>query len=301
VRLLGLRAWITAQHPSSDRVRAELEEDGHRALARAGEPDVLPRLLCLAGGVLSAEECLAGIEAVSSGSGAPRVQVASGVHLALEDTNPLRDIEAHPGKDGNTLDLGGRAPDVWVAALRAALDAIDEVLPEWSSGIRPFAMSRFVPVGYDPVEHRSASFREAPGLAYLSLHPDPLTMAEAIMHEAQHSALNLLSWFDPLLTNDPAQLAASPLRPDPRPLLGVLLAAHAFVPVAALHLRLASRNHPLSEGPRFAERRAEVCAANTEALEVLEAAARPTTAGARVLQDLRVLHDAVAPSIHPLP
>jgi len=298
VRLLGVRALLTTPGaPLAERVRRELEDDGPATLERIGAPDVLPRLLCLAAG-LSVGRALDGLETLYDAA-APSVPVDGSAHLALVDTFPLANVEAHPDKDGNDLDLGGRPPDAWVDALRGALGIAEAALPEWSSGVRPWAVRRWVPVGCDDREHRSASYREAPGLAYLTLHPDPLTMAEAVVHEAQHTALNLLSWFDPLLEDDDV-LVASPVRPDPRPLRGVLLAAHAFVPVAAMHLRLAESAHPVASAGRFAERRAEVLQANADALATLQARARPTPAGARVIDGLRALHDAVAAAFDPI-
>jgi HEXXH motif-containing protein len=244
---------------------------------------------------LPIEECLDGLEEYLEGGSVPTVPVADGVHLALEDSNPLAMVEAHPDKAGNALDLGGRDVDVWVQSLRDALDVVAFALPEWTAGIQPQALGRILPVGYDDREHRSASYREAPGSAYLSLHPDPLTMAEALVHEGQHSALNLLSHFDPLLKDAPDVLVSSPVRPDPRPLRGVLLAVHAFVPVAALHLRLAAAGRPL--GPRFVERRREVLQSNADALATLDAHGHPTELGGRVIRDLRALHQAVCTTV----
>ena len=40
-----------------------------------------------------------------------------------------------------------------------------------------------VPVGWDEQRHLSASYQEAIGTVYLSLHPNPLTLAEALIHE----------------------------------------------------------------------------------------------------------------------
>ena len=37
----------------------------------------------------------------------------------------------------------------------------------------------------------------------------------------------------------------SPVRPDPRPLWGILLAVHAFLPVAVMHRRLRADSHPI--------------------------------------------------------
>ncbi|MCB9778810.1 MAG: hypothetical protein H6742_09625 [Alphaproteobacteria bacterium] len=214
-----------------------------------------------------------------------------GPELSTLDTNPLAMLEAHPDKAGNAVDLGGRAPDEWVAVLDDALDLVQQTLPEWYREL-PASLHRLVPVGFEPERHLSASYREAPGLCYLTLHPDLRTMAEAVVHETQHSRLNALTWLDPVLHNGWTEWTDSPVRPDLRPLMGVLLAVHAFVPVAAMHARMADQGHPLAALPEFAHRRAQVLAGNARGLRILEDKAAPSAAGARLLRDLRLLHDA---------
>jgi HEXXH motif-containing protein len=121
-----------------------------------------------------------------------------------------------------------------------------------------------------------------------------LTLAEAIVHETQHSKLNVLSLLDAVLENGRTTWTASPVRPDLRPLMGVLLAVHAFVPVAALHAGLEEAGHPLAETAAFQRRRAAVLASNARGLQIVEELGRPTAAGARLLREARALHDALA-------
>jgi len=214
------------------------------------------------------------------------------LHLALQDANPLSMDEAHPDKSGNAIDLGGRSVADWVSSLREALELIRVGLPEWWSEL-PASLERLLPVGFEPERHLSASYQEAPNMAYLTLHPDPLTMAEAIIHETQHGRLNRLMMLDPVLRNGQSAWTSSPVRPDMRPLSGVLLAAHAFVPVGALHARLAAQGHPLSRSPHFVRRRAEVSESNARALGTLAELGEPSPAGRRLLSDLEVLHKSV--------
>lgn len=213
------------------------------------------------------------------------------LELAAFDPNPLADQEAHPDKQGNALSWGGRTRSDWESALGQALDLIRLALPGWYQEL-PTTLRRLVPVGYHPEVHLSASYREAPGLAYLTLHPDPVTMAEAIVHETQHGKLNLLTWVDPVLENGHTEWTSSPVRPDLRPLMGVLLAAHAFVPVEALHAGLRAADHPAARTEPFARRVAEVRATNARSLAILAEKARPTAAGSRLLEELRRLHRA---------
>jgi len=216
----------------------------------------------------------------------------AGLYLSTWDSNPLADMEAHPDKSGNALDLGGRSPSDWTSALGEATALIQQVLPELA-GELPAAAARMLPVGYEPERHFSASYREAPGLAYLTLHPDTVTLAEAIIHETQHNKLNRLMLLAPPLTNGQTTWTPSPVRPDLRPLDGVLLAVHAFIPVAALHERLAATNHPLSTTGRFPVRRHEVLSSNARGMAVLVDKAAPTEAGATLLRDLKTLHEAL--------
>ena len=209
--------------------------------------------------------------------------------LALVDTNPLAMLEEHPEKAGNALSLGDREAAAWQAgyepALRLVRHALPSLLPELA-----YTLRRLVPVGWEPQRHFSASYREGPGVVYATLHPDSLTLAEAVIHETQHGKLNLLRWFDPVLANGATCWTPSPVRPDLRPLVGVLLAVHAFVPVAAMYRRLAEQGHALSKTPRFGQRYGEIVAANGRGLETVQRLGEPTAVGARVVEALEALH-----------
>ena len=231
-----------------------------------------------------------GVSEVSSAV-ATHVIPQTSVHLCVDDTNPLSHLEDHPEKAGNAVDLAGRPVTTWLTALGEAFELIRVGLPSWFAEL-PTSLERLLPVGFEPERHLSASYGDAPGIAYLTLHPDPLTLAEAIVHETQHGKLNLLLWLDKVLENGRTDWATSPVRPDLRPLMGVLLAVHAFAPVAGLHARLSALEHPLTRTPRFQRRRAEVLAGNEGGLAVLRERARPTRTGARLLEDLEALHDA---------
>jgi len=214
------------------------------------------------------------------------------LRLATIDTNPLAMLETHPEKLGNAIDLAGHDLKMWSAALREALEMVRLSMPSWWAEL-PRALDRLVPVGWHDERHFSASYREAPLVAYLTLHPDPLTLAEAIVHETQHGKLNLLTWLDPVLENAYTEWTSSPVRPDLRPVMGVLLAVHAFIPVAALHHGLATADHPSAKTPQFARRRSEVLSGNARGLAILREKAKPTVTGARLLAELERLHEAL--------
>ena len=197
--------------------------------------------------------------------------------LCTIDNNPLRDLEAHPDKDGNAMNLGGRRVQAWVATLREALAIVERTLPDFRAEI-DLLLQHVVPVGFDAESHLSASYRESLGTIYVSLHPNPLTMAEAIIHEVSHNKLNALLELDPLLRNGYTETYTSPVRPDPRPLMGVLLAVHAFQPVARMLEQL--------DDPALERRFDQVRAQNREGVSVLEAA-DPTPVGAGLLDEIR--------------
>jgi HEXXH motif-containing protein len=215
----------------------------------------------------------------------PYHPIAGSIALALEDNNPLSMYEAHPRKSGNRIDLGGREPSVWCDSLRDALDRIERYLPELRAEHDLF-VQQFVPVGFDAEAHLSASYREAIGTIYLTLHPQPMTMTEAVIHEFSHNKINALFEIDDVLHNAYFPLYKSPVRPDPRPLHGVLLAVHAFVPVARLYEAMREANDPLAQHPSFESRFKQIVAGNHEGIEVLAEHAQPTAAGRAVLDEL---------------
>ncbi len=211
--------------------------------------------------------------------------LAPGIVLGRADDSPVAMHEAHPDKDGNATSLGGQPLSGWVEALHRALTLLGEFMPAVRAEM-DLLLQQVVPVGYDEGRHLSASYRESIGTIYVSLHPHPLTMAEALLHEFSHTKLNVLFELDPVLHNAFTPLYPSPVRPDPRPLHGVLLAAHAFIPVATLYRRLGAAAHSSTQDPGFSTRYRAIVAANEEALQTLEQA-QPSAAGLEVLAELR--------------
>lgn len=207
------------------------------------------------------------------------------IALALEDNNPLSMYEAHPNKSGNRIDLGGRDASTWCESIGDALDRIEQYLPDLRAEHDLF-VQQFVPVGYDAEAHLSASYREAIGTIYLTLHPQPMTMTEAVIHEFSHNKINALFEIDDVLHNAYSPLYKSPVRPDPRPLHGVLLAVHAFIPVARLYEAMREANDPLSQHPSFEGRFRQIIAGNHEGIAVLAEHAQPTPVGRAVLDEL---------------
>ncbi len=205
--------------------------------------------------------------------------------LATADDNPLAMFEAHPDKEGNAVDLGERAVEDWLASLRDAVQRIERYLPVVREEM-DLILQQLVPVGADDHRHLSASYAEAIGTIYLTLHPSPMTMTEAVVHELSHNKLNAMLELEPLLENAFSPLFSSPVRPDPRPLHGVLLAVHAFLPVATLYRAMIEQGDPLARSSAFHERLRQIAAGNHEGTTVLLENARPTEAGRPLLDEL---------------
>lgn len=205
--------------------------------------------------------------------------------LSTVDSNPLSMVEAHPDKEGNSIDLGGYTVENWCDSLGQALDLVEQTVPTWYSELG-VALERIVPVGYLPEAHLSASYREAPGTVYMTLHPNIVTLSEALIHETQHGKINAYSWLDPILYNAHTTWTESAVRPDLRPIWGVLLAVHAFVPVAAMHYAMAEANHPLASGDWFERRRAQVLKGNANGIKTIKEKAEPTAIGKEIVEAL---------------
>ncbi len=215
----------------------------------------------------------------------PYLPISGDIVLALADNNPLALVEAHPDKSGNAIDLGGHAPGAWATALRTAFDRIARHLPDLRAEMN-LHISQLVPVGWDPLKHLSASYQEILGTIYLTLHPSQMTLSEALIHEFSHNKLNALFELDDVLENAWSPLYASPVRPDPRPLHGVLLAVHAFLPVARLYERMIASGDPEADHEGFRGRFAEIRRINREGAQLVLAEARPTEVGRGLVEEI---------------
>jgi HEXXH motif-containing protein len=217
--------------------------------------------------------------------------ISGGIALVTTDNNPLADQEAHPDKDGNTLDLGGRSAEEWATTLATGFDLVERYYPELAAEMQ-LVMHAYHPVGFHTERHLSASYAEAIGAAYVSLHPDQMTLTEAIVHEFCHNKINALFAQDALLKNAFEPLFSSPVRPDPRPLYGVLLAVHAFVPVAELYRRMLEADAAQAQAPGFSARHQAIIDKNLEGIATLLTNAETTPTGAWCLAELAEWRDA---------
>jgi HEXXH motif-containing protein len=220
----------------------------------------------------------------------PYHRIVDGVWLAVSDNNPLSHFEAHPDKQGNAIDLGGHPAEEWVAVLRRAFDLVDAHLPLLGEEMR-LVLRTIVPVGWHEQRHLSASYQEAIGTVYMTLHPNEMTMVEALIHEFQHNKLNAAFHLDGMLHNAFSPLYSSPVRPDPRPLHGVVLAVHAFQPVARLYEAMSAARHPLAESPVWQRRFRDIIRMNRAGADTVLSHARPTPGGGPLFAEMRALDE----------
>lgn len=219
----------------------------------------------------------------------PYHRIVDGVYLALSDNNPLSHFEAHPDKDGNTLDLGGKTLDEWLASLRQAFATVDEYLPLVGEEMR-LVLKLIVPVGWHEQKHLSASYQEAIGTIYMTLHPNEMTMVEALIHEFQHNKLNAALHLGPVLENAFWPLYSSPVRPDPRPLHGVVLAVHAFQPVAILYEMMTQKGHPHANRADWRQRFRDIIRMDRAGATTVLENGKSTSEGASFLDEMRRLN-----------
>ncbi|MER9427308.1 HEXXH motif-containing putative peptide modification protein [Mesorhizobium sp. M0408] len=118
--------------------------------------------------------------------------------------------------------------------LLRALTAADQYLPECLAWVRSRTQV-IVPLRKVSGEHASSSSASTlPGVVFLTLHNE-LQAIEALVHETAHQHLFMAETAGPLVDPRHTSNYKSPLRDDPRPLRGILLACHALAYIAAYY------------------------------------------------------------------
>ncbi|TDC73818.1 HEXXH motif domain-containing protein [Streptomyces hainanensis] len=149
----------------------------------------------------------------------------------LDDVDPYRDL-AEPIAPTRLAEPEVRA---WRRLYERAA-TIPRPAPPAPGRLRVADIRRIVPwTGASPRPRAgvlSATTGDAFGSMVVSRPPDGLALAEAMVHEFQHSKLGALLHLFPLLDDDRAEIHYAPWRPDPRHLTGLLHGAYAFVGVA---------------------------------------------------------------------
>jgi HEXXH motif-containing protein len=205
----------------------------------------------------------------------------------------LRHIDEDPDAP---LNIAPVASDELEAARRtfgAALRLIDAADPELGGEIRSLVRD-VVFVGSESrhgtyMLHGASTFYLWGALILNArVHPDPISMADGITHEAAHSLLHGLTLGAPLVDNDPAERFPSPVREDPRPMDGIV---HAAYVLARMHYcmdrLLASGQLGAAEQVRAQVAKERSAARYAEGLEVVSAHARFTPIGSRIFESAR--------------
>jgi len=222
---------------------------------------------------------------------------SEGLSLAHADYNPLASFDTHPDKHGNFLTLGDAERDEWLTGLLEAVNLVRSYAPGIYAELL-LAKQCLVPLGTNAESHESASYLEFLGLIYLTLHPNSVTMAEALIHEFSHAKLNLVLRFDSVFTNAFGEYLPSPYRPDPRPLHGLVLGLHAFQAVEKfLSEFLCDPKTQDNQVTGLQRRWADLREKNRQALETIMIHGTPTRVGESLLLEWQNLDQALTESL----
>ncbi|MFE9771696.1 HEXXH motif-containing putative peptide modification protein [Streptomyces sp. NPDC005931] len=182
------------------------------------------------------------------------------VAIALEDLDPYRDLDGAvpPARlDADEAEAWQRLFDEAAGILAAggAAGPPGRLDPCVIRAVVPW--ERTSPSPEPPPDVRvSASSGDSYGAMVIARPSCAASLAEAMVHEFQHSKLAALVHLFPLLDDDRAERFYAPWRPDPRHLTGLLHGAYAFTGVAGFWRdHLADREHAEPAAYHFALRR----------------------------------------------
>ncbi|TQL19536.1 HEXXH motif domain-containing protein [Streptomyces sp. SLBN-134] len=181
--------------------------------------------------------------------------------VPLEDLDPYRDLDGPvpPARlDADEAVAWQRLFDEAVAVLTTAQGPGPGRLdPAVIRAVVPWARTGLLPPP-PPDVRVSASSGDSFGAMVIARPSSPLALAEALVHEFQHSKLAALIHLFPLLRDDRAERYYAPWRPDPRHLTGLLHGAYAFTGVAGFWRdRLSDPEHGETAAYHFALRRTQ--------------------------------------------
>jgi hypothetical protein len=200
----------------------------------------------------------------------------------LEESVRYLERDLRSVNDDQSLSL---SPEL-LASSRQHVDQAVEVLTRvWPEAAQEFqALVRSI-VYVDGAVLRSATVEQTFGAIYVAPWAVGSVAAafETLLHETGHHALYLRNSFAPFVLNGSA-LASHPLRPDPRPIFGVMHSAHVLARMATgLH-----RWTLAADAPEEAhERRDEALKNLSQSLDILGRQAEWTAQGKDYFTDLR--------------
>ncbi|HKS47759.1 MAG TPA: HEXXH motif domain-containing protein [Amycolatopsis sp.] len=183
------------------------------------------------------------------------VSRGSTLRLRFEDTDPYREFSSPLPPDR----LDDVAFGEWAKLLAEAWDLLTSSHPRYAVELAN-ALTMLTPA---KAERRisAASSSAAFGGMLVSAKTSAALLAEAMVHEVQHSKLNALLDLVPLLTEPGDETLYAPWRDDPRSATGLLHGIYAFT--STVEFNRVQRTRADEEGGRaadflFAQRRAQV-------------------------------------------
>ena len=161
--------------------------------------------------------------------------------VVIEDLDPFRDCYGWPV----TERLSNPQWQAWrqglVGAERILADAVPSYLDVVVEGLRAI-----VPLRATSGTERAATARQAFGSVAIALPVRDDILAELLLHEFQHLKLNALTELHPMVSSNARPvLLRVPWRTDPRPLVGVLHGAYAFLAMMSLRRAIGPRQRYL--------------------------------------------------------
>ncbi|WP_107486089.1 HEXXH motif-containing putative peptide modification protein, partial [Streptomyces sp. 13-12-16] len=183
------------------------------------------------------------------------------VAVPLEDLDPYRDLDdpVPPAR------LDAEEALAWQGLFDEAVAILangkgtgpGRLDPAVIRAVVPWARTSLLPPP-PPDVRVSASSGDSYGAMVIARPSSPLALAEALVHEFQHSKLAALIHLFPLLDDDRAERYYAPWRPDPRHLTGLLHGAYAFTGVAGFWRdRMTDPEHAGTAAYHFALRRTQ--------------------------------------------
>lgn len=132
----------------------------------------------------------------------------------------------------------------FVADLVQAVKVLEQNWPEAWNEIRQ-TIRYVIPFRCKPTD----SFTSSKLLSAVFISPrlgDPVSLAEALVHEARHNRLHMLERRGRLFENDNACRYWSPWKQTERPFRGIIHGTYSFIGVGRFHGLLMKRGHPLT-------------------------------------------------------
>jgi HEXXH motif-containing protein len=155
-------------------------------------------------------------------------------HCGVPISSEFNDLD--PDQDADGVSLAGRQDGDAMAAWQSALDGAWVTLarhhPRRARAIAA-GLKSITPL-IPPSKNAQVSVTSTGGTGglLLTLPKDPLSFAETLVHEFQHSVLTAVTDISRLHTTDPDEVYYAPWREDPRPIGGLFQGTYSYLGVA---------------------------------------------------------------------